>query len=488
MMRFPKSICIRNSILLYASVAAAFPAPNQHPFNYGSHEASVPGNHNVSVKFFAELEEFARLVDIAYCVGVTGIQAPFECASRCDEFPGYQLVDVRLTLPLGFTVFAWLERRYVTDSGTEQTWNTGPLMSDSCGYIALDHGGKRIIVAFRGTYSIMNTIVDLATIPQEYVPYPGDPDDDPDSDAEELPSHRGLLSRPWRWFKKAKHRFASWSSGRDGLSCTGQGKGPVIMYGDYLAVEDRPEGPKCANCTVHMGFFSSWKDCRRLIVPHLKHLHKLHPSYKLHLVGHSLGGAVAALAALETEVMGWHPTVTTFGEPRIGNSGLRDYLNALFKLDGSDNEDGNGGRYRRMTHSSDPVPLLPLTEWGYKMHSGEIYISKPELQPSVPDLRVCDGDEDRECIFGGEANAPFAGPPGPEPDDGAEAKTMKEQEMEIERLWGFPARYRIWQLFFAHRDYFWRLGLCVKGGDPIDWGRRYDNLTEEESGEPELVG
>jgi len=482
-MRFPESIAIRNLLLLCVSVAAGFPASSQHPFNY---EASVSGNHNVSTKLFAELEELARLVDIAYCVGVTGIQPPFECASRCDEFPKYQLVDVRLALPPSSATCARLERNCVADTGTKQTWNTGPLMSDSCGYIALDHSGKRIIVAFRGTYSIMNTIVDLATIPQEYVPYPEDPDDDSDSDAEELPVHRGLLSRPWRWFKKAKHRFASWSSGRDGLSCTG--KVSDIMYGDYSEVEDRPEGPRCFNCTVHMGFFASWKDCRRLVIPHLKHLHELHPSYQLYLVGHSLGGAVAALAALETEALGWHPMVTTFGEPRIGNSGLRDYLNALFKLNNSDNEDGMGGRYRRMTHTNDPVPLLPLTEWGYKMHSGEIYISKPELQPSVSDLRLCDGDEDTECIFGGEAGASFVEALGAEPDEGAEAKTMKEQEMEIERLWGFPARYRIWQLFFAHRDYFWCLGLCVKGGDPIDWGRRYDNITEQELGEPEWLG
>jgi hypothetical protein len=29
-----------------------------------------------------------------------------------------------------------------------------------------------------------------------------------------------------------------------------------------------------------------------------------------------------------------------------------------------------------------------------------------------------------------------------------------------------PARYRLWELFYAHRDYFWRIGLCVPGGDP----------------------
>jgi hypothetical protein len=38
--------------------------------------------------------------------------------------------------------------------------------------------------------------------------------------------------------------------------------------------------------------------------------------------------------------------------------------------------------------------------------------------------------------------------------------------------WVVPSRYKLWQLFFAHRDYFWRLGLCVPGGDPWDWNRK----------------
>lgn len=49
---------------------------------------------NVSLPLFSELEELARLVDISYCVGVTGIHKPFECFSRCSDFPGFELVDV----------------------------------------------------------------------------------------------------------------------------------------------------------------------------------------------------------------------------------------------------------------------------------------------------------------------------------------------------------------------------------------------------------
>ncbi|KLU83656.1 triacylglycerol lipase FGL2, partial [Magnaporthiopsis poae ATCC 64411] len=66
----------------------------------------------ISEALFADLERLARLVDITYCVGTTGISPPFTCASRCGDFPGVQLVT---------------------------TWNTGALLTDSCGYVAVDH-------------------------------------------------------------------------------------------------------------------------------------------------------------------------------------------------------------------------------------------------------------------------------------------------------------------------------------------------------------
>lgn len=250
-----------------------------------------------------------------------------------------------------------------------QTWNTGPLLSDSCGYIVLDHAASapRIILAFRGTYSLANTIIDLSTVPQEYVPYPSDP-----------PSGSGSHA-------------------------------------------------KCANCTVHSGFLRSWRHTRRLVLPALEKLREEYPDYAVELVGHSMGGAVAALAGLELQGEGVR--VTTFGEPKIGNKGLSDYIDAKFNLRGKDVE---GTRFTRVTHVDDPVPLLPLEEWGYRPHAGEVYIGKPDLVPQPGDLRLCDGDEDVKCVAGNAAVNPV-------------------------------------QLLFAHRDYFWRLGLCVPGGDPSNW-------------------
>jgi pimeloyl-ACP methyl ester carboxylesterase len=387
------------AFLWAAASAVAF--DSQQPLIVESH----PGDETpdpttpISWRLFSSLERTARLVDIAYCVGTTGVSKPFSCISRCSEFPSLNLVT---------------------------TWNTGVLLSDSCGYIAVDHGVRRpdapdggavgkhaIIVAFRGTYSITNTVVDLSTIPQEYVPYPapGDGDGDGDGDGE-----GGHPSEP-------QHR--------------------------------------CNNCTVHMGFLASWRSARSAVLPLLKTLKKDHPGYPIWLIGHSLGGAVAALAALELRVsLGWdNIEVTTFGEPRIGNHGLAEFVDGVFDLKGDGNLEDMV--YRRVTHMNDPVPLLPLTEWGFRPHAGEVFIAKSDLSPEPDDVRHCVGDSDERCIAGSESR------------DGTSASWWSGVGL-------IPARLKLWQLFFAHRDYFWRLGLCVPGGDPRNWGKKYAVFPSEE--------
>lgn len=326
-------------------------------------------------------------------------------------------------------------------------------MSDSCGYVALDHRKRRVVVAFRGTYSIANTIVDLSTVPQEYVPYPGNPED-PEDGRDDDDGKGGS------WWDRIRNPFGGKEVEPDTMKRVESRK---------LKESGKPE-QRCDNCTVHSGFYTSWQHTRQYVIPHVSHQHSLHPDYAIHLVGHSLGGAVAALAGIEFELLGWQPTITTFGEPRVGNVGLRRWINALFALG---KEGPDGGRYRRVTHVDDPVPLLPLAEWGFRMHGGEVFISKPSLSPALLDLEICSGDEDPECIAGGE-----------EPvvemrrasDDIFDLTFLDEKDMIEAERWGLPARYKMWQLFFAHRDYFWRLGLCVPGGDPYDWGRgKYGN-------------
>jgi len=395
-----------NTFLLAAGALAAATSPHEEQAPLLHHATSV---RPVSAGLFAELEELARIVDITYCVGLTsfGITKPFNCLSRCSDFPDFQLVT---------------------------TWNTGPLLSDSCGYIALDRGKKRIIVAFRGTYSIANTIVDLSTVPQEYAPYPGGGDDD-----EIAPEDRIMDKQA----------------------------GSLDGVGSAAA--------ECENCTVHSGFQRAWLATRSEILWQLRAQLLLHPEYKIHFVGHSLGGAVAALGALDYKAHGYDPIVTTFGEPRIGNEGLARYLDERFNLTMDVDDDDTTLNYRRVTHISDPVPLLPLTEWSYVPHAGEIYISKSDLSPDIPDVQCCSGDADPDCIAGQDSTLT------PETAD-ADSRSKKQDLLasvknEVHDVkaepWGIPARYKLWQLFFAHRDYFWRLGVCVPGGDPLGGGGKY---------------
>ncbi|KAJ5774621.1 hypothetical protein N7457_009517 [Penicillium paradoxum] len=361
-------------------------------------------SNHVSTDLFNSLEELSRIVDISYCVGTTGVQQPFQCLSHCTEFPDLELIT---------------------------TWNTGILLSDSCGYVALSHSPspKRILIAFRGTYSLTNTIIDLSALPQSYIPY-------------------------------------------------------------------NPNTTKCENCTVHAGFMNSWRNTRKAILPHVSAARAKYPDYEVALVGHSLGGAVAALAGLEMQLKGWDPVVTTFGEPMVGNEEFAKFINQQFGFDNVTIPPFEGGRFRRVTHVDDPVPLLPLREWGYRAHSGEIFISRSELPPRKEDLRLCAGDYDPMCIARSESepllremyremNVPLGLAASGE-DCRSEGESGSGEQAVLgrgrdsgcemareERLrplrwdWSLiPARYRLWELFYAHRDYFWRIGLCVPGGDP----------------------
>jgi pimeloyl-ACP methyl ester carboxylesterase len=140
-----------------------------------------------------------------------------------------------------------------------------------------------------------------------------------------------------------------------------------------------------------MGFMASWRNARAVVLPALQAARRQYPGYRVHLVGHSLGGAVAALAALELRLgLGWRDVrVTTFGEPRVGNAALAGYVDGAFGL--GEVGDGEGLAYRRVTHVGDPVPVLPRTVWGYRSHGGEVYIGKSALPPGPGRGRILVG-------------------------------------------------------------------------------------------------
>lgn len=95
----------------------------------------------------------------------------------------------------------------------------------------------------------------------------------------------------------------------------------------------------------------------------------------IHVVGHSLGGALAQLAALDLAARG-HGTVClyTFGAPRVlHRAGLND-ATALI----------GAGNIHRVCNPADPVPLVPI--WPYAHASGQpggIRVGAPSLGISI---------------------------------------------------------------------------------------------------------
>lgn len=217
---------------------------------------------------------------------------------------------------------------------------------------------------------------------------------------------------------------------------------------------------------------TSWQNARGKILPHLSSVTAQYSDYELILVGHSLGGAVAGLAALELRARGWYPQVTTFGEPRIGNEALAHFIDARFSPDPDSGYSrdsnwlegkGKGDTYRRVTHINDPVPLLPIEGSGYKMHGGEIFISKLDLPPSVSDLEHCEGDNDPNCIASEDSAAIPMALRDPVRRELAQGHGTSLQGTSSRSLLPIPPYLKFWELFFSHRDYFWRLGLCLPG-------------------------
>ncbi|KXN74483.1 alpha/beta-hydrolase [Conidiobolus coronatus NRRL 28638] len=83
---------------------------------------------------------------------------------------------------------------------------------------------------------------------------------------------------------------------------------------------------------VHSGFNNAADALMPKIRSSLLMAKKQNPKYKIVFTGHSLGGAIATLAAAklaEERAIEWSDIqLITFGQPRVGNSRFADYLNS----------------------------------------------------------------------------------------------------------------------------------------------------------------
>lgn len=121
----------------------------------------------------------------------------------------------------------------------------------------------------------------------------------------------------------------------------------------------------------------------------------LHPSFGVVVTGHSLGGAVATIAAayLRQQPASAPTTVDliTYGSPRVGNNAFAGFVTA------------QPGAEFRVTHLDDPVPKLPPIEFGYRHTSPEYWLSTGGATTTdygVADVKVCQGSADLGCNAG----------------------------------------------------------------------------------------
>ena len=78
--------------------------------------------------------------------------------------------------------------------------------------------------------------------------------------------------------------------------------------------------PQCTKCKIHGGFDSAYRSVRPHILSVIQNLLNLHKGAKIYTTGHSLGGALAILAAIDLDQVGYDiGGVYTYGQPRVGN-------------------------------------------------------------------------------------------------------------------------------------------------------------------------
>jgi hypothetical protein len=114
--------------------------------------------------------------------------------------------------------------------------------------------------------------------------------------------------------------------------------------------------PKAVNelgSSVHAGFWEQFEALR----PQLERLISPHRQLPLLVTGHSLGGAIAALAATSWAASSNLRALYTYGQPAVARDRALDQL-----------AEALGGHYHRLVNDSDIVPRVPP---GYR-HAGNL--------------------------------------------------------------------------------------------------------------------
>ncbi|KAF7317276.1 Alpha/beta-hydrolase [Mycena chlorophos] len=153
--------------------------------------------------------------------------------------------------------------------------------------------------------------------------------------------------------------------------------GWMVDWDSSIANVDAPDGTK-----IHLGFQHAWstvaKKTLSLVSDELDTYQK--KGYKIITTGHSLGGALASLAAatLKKKFPDVELLVYTYGQPRVGNDVWATWVDNLIPPD----------HLFRVVHSNDGVPTMAPRRKGFVHHGTEYWALSPH---SPQQTYKCDG-------------------------------------------------------------------------------------------------
>ncbi|KAL8702884.1 MAG: hypothetical protein Q9201_003947 [Fulgogasparrea decipioides] len=134
----------------------------------------------------------------------------------------------------------------------------------------------------------------------------------------------------------------------------------------------------CHECRVHRGFLHSWEEMKIAVLTNMKKAVEIHPDYRIVVTGHSLGGAVATLAAAELRRLDDHfrsqTELYTFGSPRLANKEAAAWFSGQSRLSW------------RITYKNDLVPRLPPRALGYHHTVPEYWIPRDGDDPKAREV------------------------------------------------------------------------------------------------------
>ncbi|KAF7350096.1 putative feruloyl esterase A [Mycena venus] len=146
---------------------------------------------------------------------------------------------------------------------------------------------------------------------------------------------------------------------------------------------------------VHRGFLSAYQAVAEDVLAEVKQQLNSFPTYRIVVTGHSLGGAIASLAALSLKIA--LPDVPlqlyTFGQPRVGNKIFAKHVERTIGVDS----------IFRTVHRNDGVPtMLPRKVWAlgleYEHFATEYWDNPGWFSWSSPkSVTKCRGGEDPDC-------------------------------------------------------------------------------------------